>query len=256
MSQSRNAPGTPALRLRFQSAAQFFTLPQAERYILPLFALLARPELLAEGEIAAEVPVLTFPADEEKTLEALTALKQKGLKYAVAENIGAVRMIREAGLLPTGGAHLNITNRLALSQYEALGCSDNTLSFELSFGDMAGLRCGGKTGYLAYGHMPLMRFRSCPARGDTGCGDCKGVSTLTDRKNETFRILCSARRFSTLFNPVPTYTAGLREPDCDFRTLYFTYETKEECLAVARAYLAGEKLQTPVTAGMYNKRLL
>lgn len=249
-------PGTPQLRLRFQSAAQFFTLPECERYILPLFALLSRPELLKQGELAAEVPVLTFPGDEAKTLEALVFLKEKGLKYAVAENIGAIRLIRAAGLIPTGGAHLNITNRLALAGYEALGCADNTLSFELSFGDMAALRGAGKTGFLAYGHMPLMRFRACPARDDKGCGDCKGSASVTDRKNETFRLLCAGRRFSTLFNPVPLYTAGMREPDCDFRTLYFTYESKEECIAVARAYLSGQKLPVPVTAGMYNKKLM
>ncbi len=251
-----SAPGRPVLRMRFQTAAQFFTLPECGRYILPLFSLVKVPELLRQGEIAAEVPVLTFPAEEEKTLAALRSLKEKGLQYAVAENIGAIRLIREAGLIPAGGAHLNITNRLALSRYEALGCEDNTLSFELSFGDIAPLRGAGKTGFLAYGHMPLMRFRSCPARSDTGCGDCRGSSLITDRKNESFRLLCSGKRYSTLFNPVPTFTVGLREPDCDFRTLYFTYETKEECIAVARAYLAGQKLPVPVTAGMYNKRLM
>ena len=256
VSHAQSEAGLPALRLRFQSASQLFTLPECGRYILPLYSLLKAPELLGQGELAAEVPVLTFPGDEAKTLEALISLKQKGLRYAVAENIGAIRLIREAGLIPTGGAHLNITNRLALSQYEALGCRDNTLSFELSFGDMAALKSAGKTGFLAYGHMPLMRFRACPARSDAGCGDCKGAAAVTDRKKETFRILCSGRRFSTMFNPVPTYTVGLREPDCAFRTLYFTYETREECIAVARAYLAGRKLQTPVTAGMYNKKLM
>ena len=256
VSQHGSAFVSPQLRLRFQSASQFFALPECERYILPLFGLLARPELMTLGEFAAEVPVLTFPGDEAKTLEALTSLKEKGLKYAVAENIGAVRLIREAGLIPSGGAHLNITNRLALTEYEALGCADNTLSFELSFGDMANLHGSGKTGFLAYGHMPLMRFRACPARDDKGCGECKGSAAVTDRKNETFRLLCAGRRFSTLYNPVPLYTLGLREPDCDFHTLYFTYESKEECIAVARAYLAGQKLPGPVTAGMYNKQLM
>mgnify|MGYP002626336869 CR=1 FL=1 len=251
-----NAPVARTLRLRFQSAAQFFTLPECERYILPLFSLLQRPELLREGKLAAEAPALTFPGDEAKTREALVALKEKGLRYAVAENIGAIKLILDAGLTPTGGAHLNITNRLALAGYEALGCADNTLSFELNFGDIERLRGAGKTGYLAYGHIPLMRFRACPARSEKGCGDCGGGAVITDRKNESFRLLCSARRFSTLYNPVPLYTAGMKEPACDFRTLYFTYESKEECIAVARAYLAGQKLPGAVTAGMYNKQLL
>ena len=251
-----SAPGAPALRLRFQSLSQFFTLPGVERVILPLFTLEAHPELLSQAPVAAEVPVLTFPGDEARTLQALKALKEKGLQYAVAENIGAVALIKEAGLIPAGGAHLNLTNRVALAETEALGCADNTLSFELNFGDIAALRGAGKTGYIAYGHLPLMRLRSCPARSEKGCEDCKGSAVLTDRKNETFRLLCSGRRFSTLYNPVPLFTGGMKEPVCDFRTLYFTYETKETCIAVAKAYLAGERLAVPVTAGMYNKKLL
>ena len=252
----KSVPGQRALRLRFQTAAQFFTLPECERYILPLFVLNAHPELLERGEVAAEVPVLLFPGEEAKALEALKALKGRGMEYAVAENIGAVRLIREAGLTPTGGAHLNITNRAALSVLEGMGCRDNTASFELHFDDIARLRGSGKTGYLAYGHLPLMRLRSCPQRDERGCGDCRGTASLTDRKNEVFPLLCSAKRFSTLYNPVPLFTGGLQEPAADFSTLYFTVESKPECIALARAYLSGQRPAGRVTSGMYQKKLL
>ena len=250
--------GAPALRLRFSNAAQFFRLPGCERYILPMEALLKNEALLSETPeaFAAEVPVLLFPAEEEKALAGLTALKALGVRYAVAENIGAIRLIKTAGLTPVGGAHLNITNRLALAAYEVLGCTDNTLSFELHFAELEKLRGSGKTGCRAYGHLPLMRFRSCPQRTSQGCGDCRGGATLTDRKNETFRLLCSGRRYATLYNPVPLYTGTMEMPAADFRTLYFTYENKDLCREIARRFLAGEKLSSPVTAGLYNKRLL
>lgn len=252
------APEKPALRMRFQTAAQAFSLPECERVILPLYEIAAHPALAERfgGRLAAEIPVLLFPADEEDALLTLQKIRALGVNVGVAENIGAVRLLRQAGFTVTGGAHLNITNRLALSQLEGLGCMDNTLSFELHFGDIRRLRCAGKTGYIAYGRTPLMRFRACPQRGENGCGSCGGSAWITDRKNERFPLLCERRRYSTMLNAVPLCAVGLPEPPADFRTLYFTVETPAECKEIAGALLAGRKPCGPLTAGQYNKKLL
>ena len=252
------APETPALRMRFQTAAQLFTHPACERYILPLEEIAAHPALIDTlgGRLAAELPVLIFTAREAKIAETLQSLKEKGLALGVAENVGGIKLLRDAGLAVTGGAHLNITNRLALAEYEALGCKDNTLSFELHLDAMNGLRCAGKTGYIAWGRLPLMRFRSCPQRTETGCGDCKGRAEITDRKNERFPLLCSERQYSTMYNAVPLCSVGLKAPQTDFYTLYFTTESPAECRKIAESILAGQKPEGRVTAGQYNKRLL
>jgi len=244
-----------SLRLRFGFYSQYFETPMCERYVLPLREIYSHREIISD-RLAAEIPVLVFPADEERTLKMLEELKKEGLKTALAENIGAVRLIREAGLEITGGAHLNILNTLALREYEALGCLDNTLSFENNFSDIGKISGEGKTGYIAYGHLPLMRFRSCPQRDENGCGECRGRAVITDRRNEKFTLLCSGRRFSTLYNPIPLFTGGMKEPETDFRTLYFTYETRERCEKITETYLSGKKPDFPATAGLYNKNLL
>ncbi len=251
-------PERTALRLRFRTAEQFFAHTEAETYILPAAELLAHPELTENyaDRLSAELPVLVFPADEEKLLRTLQTLRSRGVAVGVAENIGALPLLRAAGLTPRGGMHLNITNPAALREYEALGCRDNTLSFELNLGDIASLRGAGKTGYIAYGHLPLMRFRSCPQRDERGCGGCTGEAEIADRRNGVFQLRCSEKRFSTLYNPVPLCAVGLNVPRTDFRTFYFTVEQPAQCRTVTETLLAGKKPDFPVTAGMYNKRLL
>ena len=252
------APEKKALRLRFQTAEQAFDCPECETVILPLREAAAHTELIARfgAKLAAEIPVLLFPADENAALQTLVSLKDKGLKAGVAENIGAVKLLKDAGLEVRCGAHMNVTNRAALSELEALGCKDATLSFELHLNDMNALRCRGKTGYIAYGRLPLMRFRACPQRDEKGCGKCPGRAEITDRKNERFPLLCDGRRYSTMFNSTPLCSVGLTEPQTDFYTLYFTVETPEQCREITSRILAGQKPEGRITAGQYNKRLL
>lgn len=256
--KKETAPRKKQLWLRFRSADQLPANVRAARLILPLEEIFAAPHLLQThgDKLTAELPVLIYPAMEEKTMETLRQLRAQGLKTVLCENIGAVRMAKEAGLTPIGGAHLNITNRLALLSYESLGVAANTLSFELHFKDINALRGRGKTGFLAYGHMPLMRFRACPMQGINGCGDCGGARTLTDRRGEGFPVLCSGRQFSTLYNPVPLYTGNMKLPEADFCTLYFTVEDKKTCAAVLAAFLEHKNPDFRKTAGQYDKKLL
>ena len=131
-----------------------------------------------------------------------------------------------------------------------------TLSPELSFARMRELSFSGRLGFIGYGHMPLMHFRCCPLQGKNGCGRCTGARTLTDRRGEPFPVLCEARRFSVLYNPVPLYTGDMPLPPADFVTLCFTTETKERCAAVIRLFAAGKPLPGKRTAGLYDKVLL
>ena len=252
------APSVPALRLRFETAAQLCRTEAAERIILPLRELRRDPAPIARfgGRLAAELPVLVWPGEETGLLAALRELRAAGLGFAVCENIGAIGLAREAGLTPLGGAHLNVSNRAALAAYEARGCTDITLSFELPFCEIETLRGQGKTGFIAYGRLPLMRFRACPARGEKGCGACAGRRELRDRFGAAFPLLCEERRYSTLLNPVPLDTGGARLPRADFCTLYFTVETREACAGAVEAFRAGRALPGKKTLGLYNKELL
>lgn len=254
----RPAPPAPRLRLRFQNIRQLFDRPEAEKIILDLFEILRFPEKAAAvlPKLTAELPVLIYPGEEAKTAEALQKIKAMGIREVLCENIGSIKLVSDAGLTPLGGMHLNILNATALAEYEKLGLSDNTLSFEMNFGDMKNCAAGGKTGYIAYGHLPLMRLRACPNRDESGCGNCEGRAEITDRRGDQFTLLCSRRRFSTLYNPIPLCATGFPPPKTDFATLYFTYEEKDACEKITADFLAGKKPDFPVTAGLYNKKLL
>ena len=253
---SAQRPAKPALRLSFRKAEQVPEEIDCDKIILPLREV--TEELIARyGEtLCARIPALVYPSYEEKVAERLAALAAQGLRYSLCDNIGAVAMAKAAGLTPLGGPLLNVMNSEALAFYRGLGVVDMTLSPELSFARMKELTFSGKLGFVGYGHMPLMHFRCCPMQGENGCGRCTGVRTLTDRRGELFPVLCEAKRFSVLYNPVPLYAGDMALPPADFATLCFTTEPRERCAEIARLFAAGKLLPGKRTAGLYDKVLL
>ena len=247
----------PGYRLRFSAASQVWDGVEAERIILPAEAV--TPALLKTygGALVAELPSLLFPGDEGPLGERLARLKAEGLQAIQADNLGALRIGRNAGFSSVlGGAGLNVLNSWALAEYAALGVEDITVSFELHQEKLRTLLGDTPRGALVYGYLPLMRFRCCPAQGDKGCGACSGRSTLTDRTNTSFPLMCHRRRFSTLYNSVPLNLSDMPLPGMDFYTLYFTTETAEECRRIYEAFLAGEAPIGPRTRGLYKRGII
>lgn len=245
------------LRLRFEKLSQLPESIDCERIILPVNEIVKNGDSVSSlpAVVCAEIPPLVYPASEEKTVQKLKRCGELGIKYAVCENIGAIGLAKEAGLVPVGGHMLNIINRDAAEEYSRAGVRDITLSVEMSFAAMRSFASMSKFGFISYGHMPLMRFRCCPMQTETGCGDCRGIRTLTDRRGEKMTVLCTAREFSTLYNPVPLYTGNMRMPRTDFVTLYFTNETRDECRTVTELFAARQKAPFPKTSGLYDKEL-
>jgi len=271
--QRPNVPGEPSLRLRFETAEQYrrvFGGSRAEAScdtaILPLRILLAHPEILSGGmssggetgtvSVIGELPSLHFPADEPKLERDLRTLKAYGLTDIITEDLGGLRLGRRLGLSVHGGAGLNILNTTALAEYERLGLTDATVSFEASNGRIRKLGGTIPRGILAYGYLPLMKMRACPAKTKDGCGNCSGVTPMIDRKGETFTVICREKRYSELLNCVPLYVADKPVPPVDFLTLYFTTESPETVAAILAAF---ETKQVPAfrrTNGLYARELL
>lgn len=245
------------LRLRFERADQAFFAPGVEAVILPLEEIEGRPELLAgETPVWAELPQLVWPQEEQAALDRLLALKEKGLTDAVAGNVCELILAHRAGLAVHGGPTLNVTNTLSLEAYERLGLADTTLSFELPV--KMGAKLGGTRprGILAYGRLPLMQFRACPARGEKGCGGCAGRPELVDRKGVIFPMVCHERRYTTLLNSVPLYLGDKALPPFDFVTLHFTTEDPAACRRVFEGFRRGEAPWFDRTSGLAFRTLL
>ena len=245
----------PRLCVRFASAEQLVAAPEIAYYSLPVDTLENRPDLSTDRTVG-EIPILVYPDEEPKIAETLKTLKQKGLRYALAENIGAIRLAKEAGLVPVGGAYLNVMNSDSLDAYRALGVSAQFASFELSAAKTNDLGSGLPLGMIVAGRLPLMHLRSCPARTDRGCAGCQGSPVVSDRKGATFPLVCRDRRYSTLLNSVPLYLADKPLPPLDFYAVYLTNESRGQAGELIRSVLAHESPAGPHTTGLAFRKLL
>lgn len=247
--------GKTKLCVRFASFEQFFQDPQIAYYSLPVNVLLQHPECISD-RAAGEIPVLIYPDEEPRTAETLKRLKECGLRFALCENIGAIRMAKDAGLTPIGGYGLNVTNSDAVDTYRKMGVCAQFVSFELSAAKTRDLLSMIPLGMLTAGRLPLMQLRSCPARTDKGCGACSGRPVLTDRRSARFPIVCRERRYSTLLNSVPLYICDKQLPPLDLEAVYLTIETKQEAESLIRAAAAKASPDFPHTTGLAFRKLL
>ena len=234
-------------------------IPADERYekiILPVGTL--TPALIEQygPRLIGELPAVLWPEDEETFEKDLAALRDAGLREVWGENIYAIPLAGRLGLGLHGGSGLNVLNTPALEEYERQGLKSVTASFEMSMKDVAGLGGSVPVGLMAYGYLPLMRFRSCPVRARVGCVKCGGRGELTDRKGVRFALECTDKKFSTLLNSVPLHIAERSVRGADHRILWFTRETREECAAVTEDFRLRRKSDRPRTGGLYYRELL
>ena len=253
--------GAPRLGCRLAAAAQMTPAIRrgGGRLSLPLHELAERPELLETGaeRWVAELPAFCAPQQEEAVMRALRKLKEQGLTAALCGNLGSLLMAREAGLRIIGDYGLNIINSPAAQQAAALGCDEITLSFECERNAARNIDSPIPIGVIAYGRLPLMLLRNCPGKTAAGCGDCRGINHITDRRGEDFPLQCQNRQYTHLLNPRPLFLSDrLPEWDfCDFLTLRFTTETPAECDEVLKMYQTGAAPAGSFTRGLYYRTL-
>ena len=253
--------GALQLGCRLAAAAQLTPAIRrgAGRLSLPLHELAERPELLEAcgPRLAAELPAFCAPQQEEAVMRALRKLKEQGLTAALCGNLGSLLMAREAGLRIIGDYGLNIINSPAAQQAAALGCDEITLSFECERNAARNVDSPIPIGVIAYGRLPLMLLRNCPGKTAAGCGDCRGINHITDRRGEDFPLQCQNRQYTHLLNPRPLFLSDrLPEWDfCDFLTLRFTTEPPAECAASLEMYQTGAAPAGSFTRGLYYRTL-
>ena len=246
------------LWLRFASLSQLCGEDEARRIILPAEDIVCNPDLVSSlGEkLIAELPYLAFPSDEDRVRKMAEKLYEMGVSRIWAENIYAVNLGHRLGFKVCGGFGLNVTNSVAVGEYEKLGLESVTASIELPAREISALGSRVLLGVTVYGHLPLMRFRACPARKASGCRDCNGLPCLTDRYGTDFRLVCHGKRFVSLLNPVPLDVGDRKISGVDYRLAYFTVEDGEKCREVLGRLISGEKTGENHTTGMYYQKLL
>lgn len=241
---------------RFASAAQIPQKVLEEKngglIFVPLPKWREGLERVGADRLGAEVPRGMF-GKEETAARMLSEAFGAGVKIALCGNIGSVRLAREAGFKIYGDFGLNIMNTLSLEEIRKMGVSACVLSFEMTLGAVAEIGGDLPRGIIAYGRLPLMLTRNCPAaNGKVKCSQCGGRGIITDRKGTQFPVMCSFG-CSELLNSRPLYMGDrLREiSNADFRLLRFTDETREEAERVLLAYEKWEKPTGEFTRGLY-----
>lgn len=207
-------------------------------------------------KISVSLPRVVFGDDEKYLAERLTECKHLGIMHLSTGNLGGVYLGKKMGFVLHGEFGLNIANAGCLAEYERLGLSDCLLSFELS---LARARAVGGTlprGLLIYGKLPLMVTRNCPIRL-SGCKDCKGFGTLTDRKKEVFEVRCTSRRYSEIFNSKPVYLADKMEElsGIDYGLLSFTSEGAKQVDRILLRYTQTHEPMENITRGLYYRNV-
>ncbi len=251
----RDHPTPSPLWARFYRADQIVRPEALEKLILPLEALdPALPDRYGP-KLVGELPAALFPEDEDALERRLASLRDAGLREVWADNIYGIELGRRLGLTVRGGFGLNVLNAQAMDFYVNQHLASLTVSFELPMKRLRALDGPVPWGIAAYGRLPLMRFRACPVRAQLGCKACGGHGALTDRRGISFPVECGGQKYASLLNSVPLHIAGRDDPG-DFRLLWFTRETPEECAGVIEDFLVNRPTDRPHTGGLYYRELL
>lgn len=257
--KGNNKKKTPTLRARFSDFSQYsIDFRQCEYLIFPIKEVLNHKEDLEEikEKVLIELPDLIYPNSEDKVSKELQELKSLGFKNAISGNICGIEIIKNIDLNAFGGHTLNISNSDAIEFYETQNVKDLTLSVELSARSIDNINTNGKIGAYCYGNLPLMFFRNCPLKQKDGCGNCNGNRKITDRKNIEFPVICHDKMYSVLHNSVPLYIMDKINLNCDFLTMYFTNESKEECKEILSLCKNKQSAPFKKTVGLYLREVL
>ncbi len=259
--RGRSPAAVPALRAQIRQISQLTDSLAAscEQMILPLDEVLRHAAELDKSllpKIAVSLPRVVFGDDAAQLTERLNECRRMGIEHLSVGNLGGVHLGRQLGFTLHGEFGLNIANEGCLQEYEKLGLADCLLSFELSLSRAKAVGGLLPRGLLIYGRLPLMVTRNCPIRL-SGCRDCKGFGTLTDRKKEVFEVRCSGRKYSEIFNSRPVYLADRMEElsGFDYGLLYFTSEGPKQVDRILREYTMLHEPMEQITRGLYYRNV-
>lgn len=248
-----------AIRAFFASAEQ--VCPEAkdcEIIWLPLHTPLSQLlRLREEGYPIGLALPRAFFGGEDTVRRLLSERMEQGFISTWSGNLGAVAVARELGAELHGGFSLNITNTASLRWLEDLHFSSAELSFELTLEQCAALGGDIPRGIVAYGRLPVMLCRNCPAANSpAGCKNCTQPPLLRDRKGADFPVQCTRTggyRYTEILNSVPL-TLHDRKREIrgqDFVVFRFTVENPVETGNILRSFTSGENMLSHYTRGLY-----
>lgn len=249
----------PQLRAFFTHPAQVCeSAKNCELIWLPLHTPL--PQLLRLREEGYPVGLAlprAFFGGEDTVRRLLEERMQEGFRRTWCGNLGAVAVAREMGAELHAGFSLNLTNSSALHWLQENGFSSAELSFELTLQQCTSLGADIPRGIIAYGRLPMMLCRNCPAANSPrGCMNCTEPPVLRDRKGAAFPVQCtrtSGYRYIEVLNSVPLSLCDRKREilNQDFVVLRFTVENNVETETIMQQFQQGKNPCENYTRGLY-----
>lgn len=229
----------------------------AERVIVPLHAL----DTWDPGKYAEKTAVAlpAFLVQQTELQEKLRAAKEKGVHQVFTGNLGGILPAKRLEMQVHGDFSLNITNADTLLRVKELGLSSALLSVEMLLSQCVNMPVFLPRGIFAYGRIPMMRVRNCPAALSGGCQNCGGMREMTDRGGRTFLVDCTGahdgghRYGAQIYNFRPVYLGDRREQlnGLDFIHLFFSDESSQDILDILQAYESPTEKRENITRGLY-----
>lgn len=210
-------------------------------------------ELIAQNiNIAVDIPRGMF-GREEKIISALKEVRKRGINIAMCHNIAAAYICKELLFEFHLSFAMNIANSLSLEWAQNYGAKDVEISFELDCGRINALKSSMIKGVAAYGYLPLMMTRNCPAKsGGYNCVTCKNRVKLQDRKGEEFTLVCD-KNVTEILNCVPLILPKEinNSKNLDFTVFHFTVENSVENKEKILKNLSEKRNFARFTHGLY-----
>ena len=188
-----------------------------------------------------------FIADEEKTISALKAVKEKfGIERLMCHTPDCIAIGKKLGFKLHGNFTLNIFNSFSAEYMKTLGLEDFIISPEAKLQQINNIRTDLPVGVLAYGKIPLMLTRNCPIKNESGCKKCSGH--ITDRTGREFPVICSPY-YTEILNPDCLYMLDRLESfrNISFAVVMLNSESPEQ----TKAIISGKKPSGNITRGLY-----
>ena len=212
------------------------------------FAPLWKLDELKNTPNGVAIPPVVMEDEIDEIRAMLKAAKERGVKYALIQNVSHIALVKDMGFVAIGGTRLNVTNSSARDELcESIdgGVIASSELLPIQVGDL-GL-CA-----VVYGRIPLMLTERCFIKDSAGCDACCNFS-LRDRKNMKFPIIREYRHRNQILNSTVTYMADKPQ---DLRKLraeayVFTTESFSEILEVIYNY----KHQNPLKNGTQFRRM-
>ena len=202
------------VRTEDQLTEELAELKPAYLYV-PAQLMLDRFELLKPFTDRGAVPVAVMPRiitdnQVQEVTKLLRALREKGIREALAGNLGHVYFARNAGMEVRGDFGLNVFNSFSLGVLQEAGLKSVTASFELRLAQIKDLSKPIDTEIIVYGRLPLMVSEQCVIKESAGHCACQTPGQLADRMGSVFPVVKEYGCRNVIYNAHKLYLADKR----------------------------------------------